>query len=165
MRWRPGAVDLIHAAVEPRWCADGSLLATVLRADPPAKGPWWKSGTDVVWLSGPGAAARLLAHDARDAAPHPTRALVAVASNAGRVLLVTRDGAKSVDFCAGCRPRWNFDGTRLLVQDRPSDPPATTQGLPGSEGTATEENQITAAAGAGAPNHLTVYVLTLVAPH
>ncbi len=164
VRWRPGSVDLIHAAVEPRWCADGGILATVLRADPPANGPWWKAGTDVVYLAGPGKAPRVVAHDARDASPHPTRALVAVASATGRVLLIARDGSKSVDFCAGCHPRWNFDGTRLLVQDRPSEPPAAAPGMPGSEGGAdASANVITAAAGGGAPNHLTVYVFTLAA--
>lgn len=124
VRWKPGTADQLPRGVQPRWCHDGSLAATVVRATPPAAEPWWRIGTDVVRLAGPGATPVVVARDARDPAPHPTQPIIAVTGADGGAWLVSHDGTSSVRIADGCRPQWSFDGLRLLVE--PAEAPAPT---------------------------------------
>jgi hypothetical protein len=147
VRWREKKVDTIPSAIQPRWSADGGIAATVLRGDPPSAKRWWKAGSDVVWIAGPGQAPVIVAYDARDPAPHPTQPVIAVATNAGKILLVSRDGKQRAELGDGCNPQWSWDGTRLLVEQVPNDePPLPTRH--GDQG----------------HNHLTVHVVAVKAP-
>jgi hypothetical protein len=146
IRWKSGRADQLPAGVQPCWSADGGLAATTLRADPQPGQYWWKAGSDVVFIAGPGRPAVLVARDARDPAPHPTQPVIAVSTNEGKVALVSRDGAQRVDIADGCNPHWSWDGTRLLIEQAPPEtPPLPT--MPGARGR----------------NHLTVLVLAVKA--
>jgi hypothetical protein len=161
IRWHPGVVDQVTAGLQPAWTADGALAATVVRADPAPGRPWWKSGTDVIFMSHPGAVPLIIAHDARDAAPCPTQPVIAVSTNAGRVALVSRDGTTSVELCDGSHPQWSHDGTRLLVEPAPEDAPSgklpTTRAQVPAEGEAATPSSL--------KERMTVYVLAVKAPN
>jgi len=135
IHWPKGQVDLLMAGVEPAWCSDGGLVATVLRSDPTPGMSWWKAGTDVVHLAGPGAAPVKICSDAREPACDPRLPIIAVTTTAGEVVLYSEDGTQSKDLGPGSCPVWSFDGTRLAVLDPAGD--------------ATRHS-----------NHLTVYVLS-----
>ncbi len=142
IRWHPGQVDLLHGGVQPAWCANGALVATVLHGDPVPGRPWWIGGSDVELVPGPGKPARLIAPDARDGAPHPKEPLVAVTTRDDQIALVSSDGTLHSILCDGCCPHWSADGMRLLVQSHPA-------------------SAMPAAPGASGRNHLTVYVLSM----
>ncbi|MHC5068088.1 MAG: hypothetical protein ACYTF0_05825 [Planctomycetota bacterium] len=118
VRWRPGEVSLLKGGVAARWSADGGVCAVRLAAKAAAGEPWWSAGSAVVYLSEPGAVASVLMFDAHEIEPHPFAPVAAVVSNDGRVHLVDlRNGDARVIAEDGARPRWNHDGTRLLLQE------------------------------------------------
>ncbi len=126
IRWRPGQIDQIPGAVQPRWTSDGALTATVLRGDPQLQHAWWDAGTDVVLIPGRGKAPVIIAHDARDPAPHPIQPVVAVTTSDGKIALVSRDGAHRVEIAEGRHPAWNHDGTRLMIEENAGPTPLPT---------------------------------------
>lgn len=121
IRWRPGVVTEVPGAIQARWCPDGRVVATVLRAEPPAKGPWWQAGTDVVVVSDDGRV-RVLAANCRDPDPHPRHPLVAVTERMGGVRLAALDPGPEPRLLVptGHRPRWSADGLRLLAEEAPA---------------------------------------------
>jgi hypothetical protein len=153
IRWRPGAVSTVPGVVEARWTAAGGVVATVLRAAPPASGPWWAAGTDLVHLSGPGAKPVVIASEVHAPAPHPQVDLVAATANDGRLVLIDlgkRPQAVLADV--GERPRWSADGVRLLVEE-PLLAPAAGPGAKPADG----------AKPAAGGTYLRVYVLSTTA--
>jgi hypothetical protein len=170
IRWRPGKVDQLLGGVQPRWSASGSLVATVLRADPQPGVSWWRAGTDVVFIGSGGQPPLIIAHDARDGSPHPSQPVVAVATNDGRVILVSSDGSQRIDIGPGCNPQWSFDGSRLMVEDAPSEPVPTPPASAVAAPTLIDREQnvisaVNTTPVAGPKNHLTVYVLGIRPPH
>jgi hypothetical protein len=125
--------------VQPRWSSNGGLAATILRADPVPGISWWKAGTDVVYISGPGKPPVVICADARDPAPDPVQPLSAVATTAGTVLVLSENGKERFEVGPGCNPQWSSDGTRLAVEDAPTEQPKST-------------------------NHITVFVLAIRPP-
>jgi len=119
VRWDAKHVDTIPSAITPAWTAAGGLCAVVLRADPTDPQRWWKGGSDVVHLAAPGAKPVVLFKDAHAVAPHPIHPVAAITDNAGVLHLVDLSGQQKPVILAaqGDRPRWNTDGTRLLVQE------------------------------------------------
>lgn len=118
IRWRPGQITTIPAAVEARWTVDGGVVATVLRAAPPTTGPWWSAGTELVFCSGPGAKPVVIASEVHAPAPHPQVGLVAATANDGRLVLIDLGGRpQAVLADQGERPRWSADGVRLLAEE------------------------------------------------
>ena len=117
--WGGKQIELFTGASQARWTKDGGLIVTMLRAEPPASGPWTGGGTDVMWIPGRGQAPRLVAPDASEADPNPSYAVVACTTNDGHVLIVARDGSARVDLGPGHHPQWNHDGTRLLIEQDP----------------------------------------------
>ncbi|MBA3707567.1 MAG: hypothetical protein H0W83_01960 [Planctomycetes bacterium] len=125
IRWSWRQVDQLPGGLEPRWTNSGGVVATVLRAEPASGQPWYEVGTDVVHIAGPKRAPVVVAHNARDASPHPTQPVIAVATPDGRIAIVSCDGTHRVDIAEGRHPQWSPDGTRLLVEEaRSSAPPA-----------------------------------------
>ena len=119
VRWRVGELDEYPACTEARWDRrSGGLLATRVRAEAPAGKPWWQAGTEVVAIDGPGAQLRVIASNARNADANPVEPVVAVQTTDGKVLLVSWDGVDSLELDRGENPRWNFDGTRLMFEQR-----------------------------------------------
>lgn len=105
-------------AIEARWTAAGGVVATVLRAEPPERQPWWQAGTDVVHVAGPAAAPVVVAAGARGAAPHPTAPVIAVVGADGALLLYSLDRKWWHQVAEqGDHPQWSHDGERLLVEE------------------------------------------------
>jgi len=118
IRWKPGVYTSVPAVVEARWTAAGGVVATVLHAAPPATGPWWKAGTELVHISGPGAKPVVIAVEAHAPAPHPQVDVVAATANDGRLLLIDLAGRPQAVLAEmGERPRWSADGARLLTEE------------------------------------------------
>ncbi len=121
IRWRAGTVSEVPGGVQARWTAEGGIVCTVLRTDPPSGKPWWSVGTDVVYVAGPGQVPITIASDARDPDPHPTEPLVAVTDANGGTRIVARGTAALPSekrlTTLGERPRWSFDGLRLLTEE------------------------------------------------
>jgi hypothetical protein len=121
IRWRPGVITEVPSAVQARWCADGRVVATVMRADPPAKGPWWEGGTDVVVVAQDGSV-RVIAANCRDGDPHPRHPLVAVTERMGGIRIAALDPGPDPRLLVptGRKPRWSADGLRLLAEEDPA---------------------------------------------
>jgi hypothetical protein len=136
VHWHHNAVDLISSAVQPHWTSDGGLAATMLHADPVPGVSWWKAGTDVVYIAGPGKPPVMILADARDPSPDPVQPLIAVSTLQGTVAVLTEDGKERFDIGPGANPQWSYDGSRLAVEDPPGETLKST-------------------------NHLTVYVLAI----
>ena len=118
VRWKPGQVSEVPGGCEARWTADGGLVCTVLRADPPADKPWWSVGTDVVYLAGPDAAPVVVAKNARGAAPHPKEPMIAVSDAAAGIRIVSLrqpQAAEQLLSAMGSSPAWSHDGLRILA--------------------------------------------------
>ncbi|MBA2479362.1 MAG: hypothetical protein H0V44_01770 [Planctomycetes bacterium] len=128
IRWNWRRTDVVPGGIQPRWTYDGGVVATVLRAEPGPGAAWDQGGTDVVFVGGPRQAPVVIARDAREPAPHPTKSVIAVATADNRIVLVSRDGSQRADIAAGRRPQWSFDGTRLLVEHVPE--PAAAAAIP-----------------------------------
>lgn len=127
IHWPDRTISQIPDVIEPRWTADGGVLATRLRAEPETGKPWWQGGTDVVYIAGPKAAPVVVATDARSAAPHPTLPIFAAVENLrndkgilllGALLLGDLDGRtrlRKADL--GDHPQWSHDGVRLMAEE------------------------------------------------
>ncbi len=118
IRWRAGRVTEVPGGCEARWTPDGGLVCTVLRGMPAVDRPWWSVGTDVVFFSGPEAAAELIAKDARNPQVHPKEPLVAVSDGSAGVRVVSLRFTRpqeSLLVTTGTNPQWSYDGTRLLT--------------------------------------------------
>jgi hypothetical protein len=133
IRWNWRRTDTVAGGSEARWSSDGGVAATVLRAEPAAGAAWDSAGTDVVFIPGPGKPAVVVAHDAREPAPHPTQPVIAVATADGRIVLVSRDGAHRVEVAEGRRPQWSHDGTRLMVEESRAPEPAAVPTVPADQ--------------------------------
>jgi len=118
IRWNFGQITMVPAGVEARWTANGGVVVTTLRSTPPATGPWWSAGTDLVYYASHAAQPVVIAADAHDPAPHPQLGVVAAAANDGRLLLLDLSGRPQATLAeVGARPRWSADGARLLVEE------------------------------------------------
>lgn len=115
VRWKPGAVDAVPAAVQAAWTRHGEVVCTVVAGPAPAGQPWWAAGTRLIHLAGPGAAPVELRAGARDPVPHPTADLLAWVGEDGGVWMGTLrpDGWSERVTDAGEAPRWSHDGLRL----------------------------------------------------
>lgn len=133
IRWKKGAVTLVPDAIEPRWTADGGVVATVLRAEPQAGRPWWEGGTDLVHIAGPDAKPVVIAADARAAAPHPFLPICAAVDSANGALLLCdlAGGTRLRKADLGDHPQWSHDGVRLMAEEPIEEDPKlkTKQGL------------------------------------
>lgn len=118
IRWSAGENQLVRGLVEAHWMPDGGLLATRLAALPEDVEHWWRVGTDLVEVAGPGAEPRVIHPGGRDGDPHPFLPLVALVGADERVRVVDRAGAGERILCAGRRPRWSPDGRQLMVETR-----------------------------------------------
>lgn len=153
VRWRPGTVTVVPRGVDATWTADGGVVVTVLAAEPPASGPWWSPGTELVHIPGPKAEPRTIATDLHAATAHPIDLTVAAVAADGRLVLVDLAGRPSrVLADQGERPRWSADGARLLVEE-----PLLAPAVDGNARTARR------AASAAQGRFLRVYVLSTTA--
>ena len=118
IRWEPGVVDVLPRGVHPRWTPWGGLVATQLHAAVSEQGDWYRGGSDVVHIPGPGQEPVVIARDAHLAEPHPLAPFAVVVGNDGRVHLVELDGSAQRLFVdLGERPRWSDDGKRLILEE------------------------------------------------
>lgn len=117
VRWAKGQVTQVPGALQARWTGDGRVVATRLRGPLAPLPAWWTGGTEVVVISRDGAV-RPVAEGARDPEPHPVAPLVAVSDAGGGIRLCPLDGSPGKRLAlVGTRPRWNRDGSRLLVEE------------------------------------------------
>jgi|GEM_PF-4384309 len=118
VRWRPGKIDLIPRAVQPRWTTDGGLIAIQLNKVPVSGRDWWADGTTLVYMAKPGTKMVVLGQNLRNPDPHPQWPLVAATDQDGRVVVISlKDGSQRVIAQQGERPRWSRDGHRLLYEE------------------------------------------------
>lgn len=119
IRWERNEVTEVPNAIEPAWTADGGVVATVLRNEPKAGEPWWAGGTDLIYIAGPEAKPRLIARDARSAAPHPKQPLVAATDSTNGALILCNlaidERVRYADH--GDHPQWSADGVRLVAEE------------------------------------------------
>jgi hypothetical protein len=118
VRWRKGATRTIANGVEPRWTADGGVIATIMRAEPVPGQPWWSGGTDIYYYADAKAAPVLVAADARAGAPHPREPVCAAVGRNGTLLVCGYDGSFRHQLAVlGEAPGWSYDGRRLMVEE------------------------------------------------
>ena len=118
IRWKPGKVTVVPRGVDAEWTVDGGVVVTVLPSEPPAKGPWWSAGTELVYFANAKASPKTVGRDLHAAVAHPTHNTLAAVSADGRLMLVDLDGRPTrVLADQGERPRWSADGARLLVEE------------------------------------------------
>jgi hypothetical protein len=119
VRWSKGQVQTVPGALEPSWTAWGGLVCTQLAGALPSEGPWWKAGTRLLHLPGPGKEPVVLGEGLRSAAASPVHGLVAAVDAEGQIVLVPLDGSQELRVLSaiGERPRWSHDGLRLLIQE------------------------------------------------
>lgn len=119
VRWGTGRVQTVPACLEARWTTWGGLVCTQLAGALPAQGPWWKAGTRVLHLPGPGQEPVVLGEGLRSPDPSPAQGVIAAVDAIGQVVLVALDGSQQQQvLCVqGDRPRWSHDGMRLMVQE------------------------------------------------
>lgn len=119
IRWDRKTVTEVPNAIEPRWTADGGVVATVLRDEPPANGPWWQGGTDLIYIANDEARPTIIATNVRSAAPHPKEPLVAAVDNRTGALvfcnLLKPELRRYADH--GDHPQWSYDGVRLVAEE------------------------------------------------
>jgi hypothetical protein len=118
IRWRKGVTTVLANALEARWTADGGVVATVLRSEPPPGQAWWRGGTDIYYVAGPKAAPVLVAADARSPAPHPSEAVCAATGRNGTLVLCSYDGRFRRQLAElGDHAEWSHDGARLVCEE------------------------------------------------
>lgn len=150
IRWKPGKITVVPRGVDATWTVDGGVVVTVLAAEPPAKGPWWSVGTELLYFAEAKAKPVSVGRDLHAADAHPTSNTLAAVSADGRLMLVDLAGRPTRLFAdQGERPRWSPDGARLLVEE-PLLAPAAVGG--------TKDARAEAAAAQG--RFLRVYVLS-----
>jgi hypothetical protein len=118
IRWKPGKVSEIPGAVAPTWTAGGGVVAIVLSKEPEAGKAWWSQPTTALYLASAKAKPVGIATDVHELAAHPSLPILAAAGNDGRVRIIALDGQPAFDLGVGDRPRWNHDGSQLLVEEK-----------------------------------------------
>ncbi|MFW5845154.1 MAG: hypothetical protein ACOCXJ_02910 [Planctomycetota bacterium] len=118
IRWPDAPVQLVPGCILGRWTPQGGVLAIRLTAAPPATGPWWSGGSEVVHIPAPGAEPIPLLANAHFADAHPILPLIACADNGGNIVLVHADGSGVIAEVAehGERPLWSPDGRDLCFE-------------------------------------------------
>lgn len=118
IRWRKGVITVLENALEARWTADGGVVATVMRSDPPPGQSWWRGGTDIYYVAGPKTPPVLVAADARTPAPHPNEGVCAATGKSGALVLCSYDGRFRRQIAEqGDRSSWSHDGARLMSEE------------------------------------------------
>lgn len=121
IRWRPGgALTEVPHAVAGRWTANGGVVALTLAREPRPGAAWWADGTKVIYIADAKSPPRAIAENMHELAPHPKLPLVAATANDGKLMLIDCAGRPQAELApVGERPRWSFDGGRLMAEEPP----------------------------------------------
>ena len=117
VRWGPKQTSILQQVEHAMWTDSGGLIYIVsTRSDRSI--PWREGSTELRWLSSFDAQPQTIAKDVIDVDVHPSGQFAAITKGDGRLQLVAMDGSGREEAVAesGWRPRWNADGSRLLIE-------------------------------------------------